>query len=126
MKNLFYSRTDISNEIIKPSFNKLYLYSKKEKKKEYISIIRTKKGIEIYDLENKQKFDIIDEKTLANFVNFKNRIYILTILETINQKTPYDYIREISAEKFIEKNNELEFNEKKREEKLNDFYNLFE
>ena len=126
VKNLFYSRTDISNEIIKPSFNKLYLYSKKEKKKEYISIIRTKKGIEIYDLENKQKFDIIDQKTLANFVNFKNRIYILTILETINQKTPYDYIREISAEKFMEKNNELEFNEKKREEKFNDFYNLYE
>ena len=121
VKNLFYSRSDIANEIIMPSFNKLYLYSKQDKKKEYISIIRTKKGIEIYDLENKKKFDIIEQKSLANFVNFENRIYILTILETINQKTPIDYLREITAEKFIEKNNEPEFNEKKREEQFNDF-----
>ena len=123
-KNIFYSRSDKVNEIISPLFNKLYLYSKK-KSQHYIAVKRNKYGIEIYDLKQKKKLDIIDQESLGNKVNFEKRIYILTLLESINKESSNDFLKEKIAEKIKEKNKEIDFYEN-REPKIDEFYHLFE
>ena len=116
--NLFYCKSNFLNEIEFPSINKLYLYSKKNKK-EYISVKRTKNGIDVRDLEKEKSIDNYDQKSLAQLIDLKKRVYILTIIESIRKKNSIDYLREIIAEKFEEKQKEKDM-EQIREKILKD------
>ena len=102
LKNLYYSKAEIVNEIKDPFLNKIYLYYKEENQGYYILIKRTKDGLEILDLQKKKQI---------KSVNFKKRVYILTTLESFHQKTSKDYIREAIANKIVEKDLEYKFNE---------------
>ena len=109
LKNLYYSKAEIVNEIKDPFLNKIYLYYKEENQGYYILIKRTKDGLEILDLQKKKQIKKIDKKELAKSVNFKKRVYILTTLESFHQKTSKDYIREAIANKIVEKDLEYKF-----------------
>ena len=71
------------------------------------------------DLEKEKSIDNYDQKSLAQLIDLKKRVYILTIIESIRKKNSIDYLREIIAEKFEEKQKEKDM-EQIREKILKD------
>ena len=100
LKELYYNRASKTTDLIYPSINKIVLFSKKDNKG-YISIIKTKKTFEVYDLLNKKTINDYSNESLNKRINFERYAYILSTTEPIRKNNSLYYMRKIIEEKYF-------------------------
>ena len=109
LKELYYNRASKTTDLIYPSINKIVLYSKKDNKG-YISIIKTKKTFEVYDLCDNKIIKDYKIETLSKRINFERSVYILSTTEPIRKNNSLYYMRKIIEEKYFQSEDNNKYN----------------
>ena len=109
LKELYYNRASKTTDLIYPSINKIVLYAKKDNKG-YISIIKTKKTFDVYDLTDKKSINNHSTESLKKMINLERCAYILSTTESIRKNNSLYYMRKIIEEKYFNSENNSKYN----------------